>query len=943
MRHSHSSSTTRVLALATLTALIAGTVGPSVPAVAGELAADPFSDSGPKRVEPGSGPLSGTGSWGVVDPKLLRQRELEPPQRRVTPLLSWPSAVAAGRSTRQPAAVPAPPDPVEYTPTLNPPAARPGNEGFAYGTGPWTSIQPPDPWVAVGPDHVIQTVNSSMQILDRSGNSIMASSLIEFFQVPDGYESADGRVFFDSLHQRWVMTALVWRCHFLGGTGYIVFNVSTTTDPTDPWLGSYLRFDGYLPDYPAPGTSTDNLAFASNLWHMVPGGDCLNGATFYGADIEVMDWRDILAGPALSNAVTEIFFGTNGDYFTPRIAVQAPAASPTLHTVVQWDDPADGIGIGVVVALYFKILGSAVADNVEVTAMSDLNAEGFVAPFAAPPPPHQPGMAIVTSSIDSRPTDAIWQSGKMTWVSNAGCTPTGDVSVQSCVRVTQIDTRTIPPEPIQDFLIAAADEDNYFGGIGQALDGTLDVVWTTSSGAVYPSSYTAYQLPADPDNSLSSPELLKAGVAPAFSGQRWGDYSGVAQDPQVPNAVWQANAYSGGGPLWKTFISQIQTGGTSYVPITPFRIVDSRFDTGVAGSLTANVPRTFQVAGVGGAEGIPADAVAVTGNVTVVGQNWSGYVSVTPTATANPTSSTINFPVGDNRANNVTLPLSTAGKLSAVFKAPAGKTTDLLVDITGYFLAGPEDATYSTMAPARVLDSRPAIGIGLSGPFLPNAPRKLTIAGSHGIPADAVAITGNLTVVGQTRAGYLSVTSESVVNPQTSTLNFPMGDTRANGVSVPLNGTGGLWIVFKASGGATNVILDVTGYYRADPSGLLFYPLTPGRLMDTRAGVNLSGLHGAFRANLPRRLQVAGHWGVPVGSQAVTGNLTVVNQTAAGYVSATLTSQVNPMTSVINFPLGDIRANGVTLPLTAGRSWFVYKAASGTTAHLILDVTGYFD
>ena len=49
------------------------------------------------------------------------------------------------------------------------------------------------------------------------------------------------------------------------------------------------------------------------------------------------------------------------------------------------------------------------------------------------------------------------------------------------------------------------------------------------------------------------------------------------------------------------------------------------------------------------------------------------------------------------------------------------------------------------------------------------------------------------------------------------------------------------------------------------------------------------------------------------------------------------------MTSVLNFPLGDVRANGVTLPLNAsGRSWFVYKAPSGRTTHLILDVSGYF-
>ena len=89
---------------------------------------------------------------------------------------------------------------------------------------------------------------------------------------------------------------------------------------------------------------------------------------------------------------------------------------------------------------------------------------------------------------------------------------------------------------------------------------------------------------------------------------------------------------------------------------------------------------------------------------------------------------------------------------------------------------------------------------------------------------------------------------------------------------------------------------------------------------------------------------MAGHWGAPSSAEAVTGNLTVVGQTAAGYVSATLDSEPNPTTSVLNFPLGDIRANGVTLPLNAGgRSWFVYKAGTGKSTHLILDLSGYFD
>ena len=946
----HSTLTRRLLALATLTALVGGTLGSSVAALAREPAASAF---GEKVGESGEGLITRSGTRGMVDPMKLPHRAADAVERPDKPPLSWSTSTPGGPSVRQPAGILVPPDPVQFTPTTRPPAGQPGIDGFYYGLGggPDTTWQPPDPWVAVGPDHVIQTVNKSIQILDRSGNLIQSASLEDFFNLSAVDGNGNARVIFDSLHQRWVMTEVSWTCDATGGVGYIDFLVSSTADPTDPWRLDFLQANNFLPDFAAPGTSTVNLAIAANFFRMGP--NCFGaGFAYFGTDIVFADWADIIRPPSAPDTVfDEFFFSGSGEpttFFGARTAVQTPATSATVHAVVQYDDPADGIGTGPVVPAYFAFAGSAGAGTVNPTAISELNASGVVGPFVDPIAPAQPTQPPpVTTVLDHRPTDAIWQSNKFTWVSTSGCVPTGDLSLQDCVRVTQLDTGPAvgftPPALIQDFLIGAANQDHYSGGVGMALDGTLHAVWTRSSLASYPSSYTGYQLRSDPDNSLTSPDLLKAGIAPKVLGNRWGGYVGVAQDPQVPNAVWQGNMYSGGGNIWKTFISQLQTGGSSYVPIPPVRVLDTRpaYQIGLSGVFHANTPRTFQV---DNAFGIPAAAIAVTGNVTIVNQTGAGYLSVTPTSVVNPTSSTINFPLGDTRANNLTVPLATNGKLAAVYKAQAGKTTHLIVDVTGYFLPGDEDATYAPITPVRALDTRPGFAIGLAGPFAANTPRQLNITGLAAVPADATAITGNLTVVGQTRAGYLSITKTSMANPTTSTLNFPLGDIRANGISVPLNLGGGLWIVYKASGGSTHVILDVTGYYRDTPAGLLFYPLTPGRVMDTRAGVVLSGLSGPFNANGPRRLTIAGHWGAPAGAEAVTGNLTVVGQTAAGYVSATLGAEVNPTTSVINFPLADIRANGVTLPLNAnGRSWFVYKAGAGKATHLVLDLSGYFD
>ena len=101
--------------------------------------------------------------------------------------------------------------------------------------------------------------------------------------------------------------------------------------------------------------------------------------------------------------------------------------------------------------------------------------------------------------------------------------------------------------------------------------------------------------------------------------------------------------------------------------------------------LHSSVPQSFQVTAFNG-DGIPAGATAITGNLTVTGQTAAGYVAITTTSQANPSTSTINFPVGDNRANGLTTPLGAGGKLWAVYKGSTSTaTTQLVFDVTGYF------------------------------------------------------------------------------------------------------------------------------------------------------------------------------------------------------------------------------------------------------------------
>jgi len=841
------------------------------------------------------------------------------------------------------------PDPVQATVSGQPAATSFGGWGGLNQSN--TGFEPPDPWLAVGPDDVVQTVNTTLRFRNRENVATAGDvDVFDFFDLNnfavDGADLVidgigDPRWHYDAFHDRWIGEVLGWHCDTDGSgagddsMGFLFGAISTGNDPTGDYYHFYVLYPGFLPDFPMLGTSKDKFTLSANEFALNDTPDCTNGIPFDSASLTTFDWTDMLSFPALPDFTYYLAFG----YFSLRPAIAPQSTATTIFVVGELltVSPTNSN------VAYMKITGTNAGGGTSVSSPIDLSNAGVVHSFADPPTPIQPSGTMTDGIVDRRPTDSIWQNNVLTFASTYPCVPAGSstADIRDCGRVVQIDTSTTTPTPIQDMLIATADADTWYPGIGVSQSGTLHVVYSRSSVTEGISSYDRYQLASDDPNTLSSAVKLANGGSTSYTGDRWGDFVGVPQDPRDTNAVWQGNQYTHSSGTWATNVSELQTAGSTFVPITPVRLLDTRTGNGLSGKFSANVPRTVDIAG---RAGIPANAVAITGNLTVVNQTQGGYASLTQTQIVNPATSTINFPLGDTRANNLTSPLSGTGDVSIVYKAAPGKTTNFVLDVTGYFINAelPSSHTYNVITPVRVLDTR--TGAGLSGKFVANTNRTFQVAGALGIPSNAKAITGNLTVVNQSAAGYVTLaTNPPPALPATSTINFPLGDTRANGVTVKLSDTGTLSAVYKAPPGkSTNLILDVTGYYLQDLNGARFVPLTPGRRMDTRFAAPQEGLSGAFSANVPRTLVIEPYQGVPANATAVTGNLTVVGQTRAGYVSLTPVATASPTTSTINFPVGDVRANGVTGPLSgSGTVGLVYKTSGGLT-HLILDLTGYF-
>jgi Tol biopolymer transport system component len=374
---------------------------------------------------------------------------------------------------------------------------------------------------------------------------------------------------------------------------------------------------------------------------------------------------------------------------------------------------------------------------------------------------------------------------------------------------------------------------------------------------------------------------------------------------------------------------------TTFVPLAPKRILDTRPGEQVGYTGAKPTPGAVVRLPVRGVAGIPntADVKAVVLNVTAVDATAGGFVTVWPTGTPQPLASNLNLESsGQTRPNLVTVQVRADGAVSLFTSSGA----HLLADVAGYytFAANARGGRMFPLPPTRILDTRsgtrPTAGAAL----------RLPVLGRGGVPGTGVsAVVLNVTATDAARAGYVTVWPSGTERPVASNLNLEFaGQSIPNQVIVPVGPDGS--VAFFTDGG-THLITDVAGWFSNGDEGTgnsgLFIPVSPFRVLDTRPNSlkNWSGAKPGPGALVPLTYGSPGD-----GMSAYALNLTMAEATTPGFVTAYPAGQLRPDASNLNASTaGQTIPNHVTMAVDGSAKVTLY---TNSGAHLIGDVNGVY-
>lgn len=405
---------------------------------------------------------------------------------------------------------------------------------------------PPDVNGAVGPDHIMVTLNTDTRIMDKQGNPISTISTSSFWHpLPGAGGTFDPKIYYDQEEDRWIF---LMPSSSEPAASRLMVGVSENSDPTGIW---YLySFDGdpndlYWFDYP-------NFGF-NKKWIVVSGN--MVASTPVHAVLYVFNKNDLYNySQDVNYSRFEIFDG-----FSLIPAATFSADEEDVYIVNHAGGNVDSVG-------YLNL--RKVTGDVNDPQIEDIGLSGIPYPwnewsyFTQGDFVPQLGSDELINTVDARFENMVFRNNKL-WCVHHIYIP-ADNPTRCSIQWWELD--------LDGTILQWGREDDdtgefYYTFASIAVNAMEDVMigYGSFSENQYASSSYSFRYADDPPNSLRDRYQFKDGLSPyykTFGGEnnRWGDYTSTCVDPVNDLDFWTLQEYaefSAAGDLWGTWWAKV--------------------------------------------------------------------------------------------------------------------------------------------------------------------------------------------------------------------------------------------------------------------------------------------------------------------------------------------------------------------------------------------------
>ena len=409
---------------------------------------------------------------------------------------------------------------------------------------------PPDPNIAVGPNHIVQMVNTEVAVYSKSGTIFAGypKTIGSLFSALGGSctgEFGDPIVQYDKAADRWLISQL----GSFSAPFAECFAVSRTNDPTGAYNLYAYSFGTNLNDYPKIGvwpTSTNSAYTATyNLF--------LNGGPFVGAALCAYDRAAMLAGAA--SPVSVCYTITNDGGYLPSDldgSTLPPAGSSGLFLTFETLSSLRYYRLSPNFANPGSSTLSAPTD-IAVASFSEACGGGTCIP--------QAGTSQLLDSLGDRP---MYRLAYRNFGDHEALVFNHSVAAGSSVGLRWYELRS----PLggaftlhQQGTFAPDSTYRWMGSAAMDQAGDIAVGYSASSSSLFPAIRYTGRTPSDALGTMRTETSLLGGSGSQTGGlSRWGDYTALRIDPSDDCTFWYTNQYqpNNGSFNWATFIGSFK-------------------------------------------------------------------------------------------------------------------------------------------------------------------------------------------------------------------------------------------------------------------------------------------------------------------------------------------------------------------------------------------------